>query len=131
MRLALPDWAMVQSLNIPRKARNDTVRDVKIEKPQGEGTIMSIERPWLASYPKNVPAQIDLDEFGSIPDILAVACKDFAAHPAFENMGRTLSYAQVDALSQQFGAYLLHELKLKKGDRVAIMLPNVLQYPIA
>lgn len=75
---------------------------------------MSIERPWLASYPKNVPAQIDLDEFGSIPDILTVACKDFADRPAFENMGRTLSYGQIDALSQQFAAYLLHDLKLKK-----------------
>lgn len=92
---------------------------------------MSIERPWLASYPKNVPAQINLDEFGSIPDILAVACKDFADRPAFENMGRTLSYGQIDALSQQFAAYLLHDLELKKGDRIAIMLPNVLQYPIA
>ena len=92
---------------------------------------MNTERPWLANYPKDVPAQIDLDEFGSIPDILAVTCRDFASHPAFENMGKTLSYAQIDALSEQFAAYLLHELKLKKGDRVAIMLPNVLQYPVA
>ncbi|MCX7556671.1 AMP-binding protein [Xanthomonadaceae bacterium JHOS43] len=92
---------------------------------------MSIARPWLANYPKNVPAQIDLDEFGSIPDILAVACKDFSARPAFENLGRTFTYGQIDELSQQFAAYLLHDLKLKKGDRVAIMLPNVLQYPIA
>ncbi len=92
---------------------------------------MSIERPWLANYPKGVPEQIDLSQFKSVPDVLAVACRDFAARPAYENMGRTLSYAQIDALSQQFAAYLLHGLKLKKGDRVAIMLPNVLQYPIA
>ena len=92
---------------------------------------MSIERPWLANYPKGVPEQIDLNQFKSVPDVLAVACRDFASRPAYENMGRTLSYAQIDALSQQFAAYLLHELKLKKGDRVAIMLPNVLQYPIA
>ena len=92
---------------------------------------MSIARPWLASYPKGVPEQIDLSQFKSVPDVLAAACRDFAARPAYENMGRTLSYAQIDALSQQFAAYLLHELKLKKGDRVAIMLPNVLQYPIA
>ena len=92
---------------------------------------MSIERPWLANYPKGVPEQIDLSQFKSVPDVLAVACRDFAARPAYENLGRTLSYAQIDALSQQFAAYLLHELKLKKGDRVAIMLPNVLQYPIA
>ena len=92
---------------------------------------MSIERPWLANYPKGVPEQIDLSQFKSVPDVLAVACRDFAARPAYENMGRTLSYAQIDALSQQFAAYLLYELKLKKGDRIAIMLPNVLQYPIA
>ncbi len=92
---------------------------------------MSIERPWLANYPEGVPEHIDLSQFKSVPDVLAVACRDFAARPAYENMGRTLSYAQIDALSQQFAAYLLHELKLKKGDRVAIMLPNVLQYPIA
>ena len=92
---------------------------------------MSIERPWLASYPKNVPAEIDLTEFSSIPDVLIKACREFATKPAYENMGRALSYAQIDALSTQFAAYLLYDLKLKKGDRVAIMLPNVLQYPIA
>ena len=92
---------------------------------------MSVERPWLASYPKNVPAEIDVSEFSSIPDVLAQACSEFAANPAYENMGRVLSYAQIDALSAQFAAYLLYELKLKKGDRIAIMLPNVLQYPIA
>ncbi|MFA7486493.1 MAG: AMP-binding protein [Lysobacteraceae bacterium] len=92
---------------------------------------MSVERPWLANYPKNVPAEIDLDEFASIPDILDITCQNFRDKVAFENMGKKLSYAQIDELSRRFGAYLVHELKLKKGDRVAIMLPNVLQYPIA
>ncbi len=92
---------------------------------------MSFERPWLENYPKGVPAEIDLEQFSSIPDVLATACRDYATHPAYENMGRVLSYAQVDALSTQFAAYLMYELKLKKGDRIAIMLPNVLQYPIA
>ena len=92
---------------------------------------MSVERPWLANYPKNVPAEIDLDEFASIPDILDITCQSFRDKVAFENMGKKLSYAQIDELSRRFGAYLVHELKLKKGDRVAIMLPNVLQYPIA
>ena len=92
---------------------------------------MSVERPWLANYPKNVPAEIDLDEFASIPDILDITCQNFRDKIAFENMGKELSYAQIDELSRRFGAYLVHELKLKKGDRVAIMLPNVLQYPIA
>ena len=92
---------------------------------------MSVERPWLANYPKNVPAEIDLDEFSSIPDILENTCQSFRDNIAFENMGKKLSYAQIDELSRRFGAYLVHELKLKKGDRVAIMLPNVLQYPVA
>ena len=92
---------------------------------------MSIERPWLTHYPKGVPAEIDLKEFDSIPAVLASACKTYAANPAYENMGRTLSYAEIDTLSAQFAAYLLHDLQLKKGDRIAIMLPNILQYPIA
>ena len=92
---------------------------------------MTIERPWLASYPQGTPAEINADEFASIPDILQGAIDQFRDRPAFTNMGVTLNYAQVDELSRQFAAYLLGELKLKKGDRVAIMMPNCLQYPIA
>ncbi|MCR6662282.1 MAG: long-chain fatty acid--CoA ligase [Luteimonas sp.] len=92
---------------------------------------MTIERPWLAHYPAGVPANIDVDEFPSIPSVLEGAIRNFRDRPAFTNLGRTLSYAEVDELSRQFAAYLLGELKLKKGDRVAIMMPNCLQYPIA
>jgi long-chain acyl-CoA synthetase len=92
---------------------------------------MSAERPWLKSYPKGVPAEIDVNEFASIPAILLSACARFNQRPAFENMGKVLTYAEVDELSARFAAYLIHDLKLKKGDRVALMLPNVLQYPIA
>jgi long-chain acyl-CoA synthetase len=63
--------------------------------------------------------------------VLAESCERYNHRPAFENMGRVLSYGDVDRLSAAFASYLLHELKLKKGDRVAIMLPNLLQYPIA
>ena len=90
-----------------------------------------IERPWLASYPPGVPARINLDEYRSIAHVLEIACERFSHRPAFENMGKILTYADVDRLSRQFAAYLLNDLKLKRGDRVAIMLPNVLQYPIA
>ncbi len=89
------------------------------------------ERPWLASYPPGMPAQVDLNEFSSIVQVLETACDRFRHRPAFTNMGKTLSYADIDRLSRQFASYLLNELKLNKGDRVAIMLPNVLQYPIA
>ena len=92
---------------------------------------MSAERPWLKSYPKGVPAEIDVNEYTSIPAILLSACARFNQRPAFENMGKVLSYAEIDELSARFAAYLIHDLKLKKGDRVALMLPNVLQYPIA
>ena len=92
---------------------------------------MTEARPWLASYPAGVPAQIDADEFASIPEVLQASIDKFRDKPAFSNLGKTLSYGEIDRLSAQFAAYLLGELKLKKGDRVAIMMPNCLQYPIA
>ncbi|HMB55819.1 MAG TPA: AMP-binding protein [Arenimonas sp.] len=92
---------------------------------------MSNERPWLASYPENVPAQINVDEYPSIVSVLSKACERYSSRPAFSNYGKSLTYADVDRLSAQFANYLLNELKLKKGDRVALMMPNVLQYPIA
>ncbi len=92
---------------------------------------MTIERPWLDNYPAGIPAEIDVDEFASIPAVLGAAIEKYRDRPAFANMGKTLTYAEIDLRSRQFAAYLLGELKLKKGDRVAIMMPNCLQYPIA
>ena len=92
---------------------------------------MNPERPWLASYPPGMPAEIDADEFPSVPAVLESSIERYRDRPAFSNMGKSLSYGEIDALSRQFAAYLLGELKLKKGDRVAIMMPNCLQYPIA
>ena len=92
---------------------------------------MNIERPWLASYPAYVPAQINVDEYPSIVSVLNQACDRFRGNPAFTNLGTTLSYEDIDRLSTRFACYLLNDLKLKKGDRVALMMPNILQYPIA
>jgi long-chain acyl-CoA synthetase len=92
---------------------------------------MSIERPWLASYPPNVPAQINVDEFSSIVAVLETSCAKYAQNPAFTNLGKVLTYEDIDRLSARFASYLLNVLKLKKGDRVALMMPNILQYPIA
>ena len=92
---------------------------------------MSIERPWLAHYPAGVPAQIDLDEYGAITDVFDAAVRRFGTKTAFINMGKAITYAELDRLSRDFAGYLLGELKLKKGDRVAIMMPNCLQYPVA
>jgi long-chain acyl-CoA synthetase len=85
----------------------------------------------LSSYPQGVPAEIDVDEFPSIVSVLDNAIAKYRDRPAFSNMGKVLTYGDIDRLSQQFASYLLNVLKLKKGDRVALMMPNVLQYPIA
>jgi long-chain acyl-CoA synthetase len=92
---------------------------------------MSLERPWLAQYPAGVPAEIDVDEYPSIVSVLERAIASYRDRPAFANLGKVLTYADIDRLSAQFAAYLLGELKLKKGDRVAIMMPNCLQYPVS
>jgi long-chain acyl-CoA synthetase len=89
------------------------------------------EKVWLKSYPPGVKSEIDLNQFSSIVAVLESACQRFRDKPAFANMGRVLTYGDVDRLSAQFASYLLNDLKLKKGDRVALMLPNLLQYPIA
>lgn len=87
-------------------------------------------KPWLEHYPKHVPAEIDLNEFGSVVDVINRSCRDYAQRVAFVNFGATLTYEQIDQHSGAFGAYL-QSLGLRKGDRVAIMMPNLLQYPIA
>ncbi|MFY2764968.1 long-chain fatty acid--CoA ligase [Arenimonas sp. MALMAid1274] len=92
---------------------------------------MGSERPWLASYPDGIPAEVDLEKYASIVSVLDEVCRDFRDRPAFANFGKQLTYGDVDRLSAQFASYLLNELKLKKGDRVALMMPNILQYPVA
>ena len=91
---------------------------------------MSNERPWLANYPAGVPAQIDTDRYASVVAVVEEAFAQFRQRPAFSSFGKQLSYGQVDELSRQFAGYLTGVLKLAKGDRVAIVMPNVLQYPI-
>ncbi len=86
---------------------------------------------WLSSYPAGIPAEIDIHQYSSVVAVLEQACNQFRQRPAFYSMGKTISYDEVDRLSANFASYLLNKLMLKKGDRVALMLPNVLQYPIA
>ena len=88
------------------------------------------QKPWLSSYPEGVPAEVNVSAYSSLLALMQDSFKQFGDRPAFHFMGRDLSYAQLDRLSQVFGAYL-QSLGLVTGDRVAIMLPNVLQYPIA
>jgi long-chain acyl-CoA synthetase len=89
-----------------------------------------MEKIWLKSYPEGVPAEIDLREYASLKDILEKSCERYASLPAFSNMGTTLTYGQLDRMSRSFGAYLQASAGLSKGDRVAIMMPNLLQYPV-
>lgn len=89
-----------------------------------------MEKIWLQSYPPGVPAEIDPDQMDSINAIFEQSFQRFASRPAFTSMGTTLSYAQTDQLSQAFAAFLYHQLGLRKGDAVAIMSPNLLQYPV-
>ncbi|MDW2981918.1 long-chain-fatty-acid--CoA ligase [Rhodanobacter sp. KK11] len=92
---------------------------------------MSNERPWLDNYPAGVPEQIDVSQYASVPAVLEEAFTRFRDRPAFASFGRQLSYGQIDEMSRQFAGYLTGVLKLGKGDRIALMMPNVLQYPIA
>ncbi|WP_313342840.1 long-chain fatty acid--CoA ligase [Stenotrophomonas sp.] len=92
---------------------------------------MSLERPWLQSYPNGVPADIDVNEFHSVSAVFDASVAKFRDRPAYSSFGKVLTYGETDALVEQFAAYLLGELKLKKGDRVALMMPNCLQYPVA
>ncbi|MEM9931256.1 MAG: AMP-binding protein, partial [Bacteroidota bacterium] len=88
------------------------------------------QRPWLAQYPSGIPANVDTEVFTTLKDLLAEAMQKFASKPAFVCMGKEMTYAELDKRSTAFGAYL-HYRGLQPGDRVALMMPNLLQYPIA
>ncbi len=90
-----------------------------------------MNRFWLDSYPKKTPHDINLDEYKSVPDVLAHACKKYPNNIAYSNFGTEMTFAEVNEKSLQFADFLQNTLGLKKGDSIAIMLPNILQYPIA
>src|SRR5471032_3339647 len=90
----------------------------------------TMERIWLKAYPPGVPADIDSTQYRSLPDLLDESFKAFAPRHAFACMGRTLTYAELDVQSRNLGAWLQSK-GLARGARVAIMMPNVLQYPVA
>ncbi len=87
-------------------------------------------KPWLANYPAGIPANIDLLQYETLLDFLQESFKKFSNNYAFESMGKKLTYKEVDQLSDRFGAYL-QSRGLKPGDRIAVMMPNLLQFPIA
>ncbi len=90
-----------------------------------------IERNWLSSYPEGIAPEINFDQYSSVAELFTESAKKNANLPAFVNMGKTLTYGEIDSLTDSFARWLQHEAKLSKGDRIAIMMPNLLQYPVA
>ena len=88
-------------------------------------------RIWLKNYPAGIPAEINADHFTSIPDLFEKSAARFADRPACHNLGQTLSYAELERLSRNFASFLQGLPGMAKGERVAIMAPNLLQYPVA
>jgi long-chain acyl-CoA synthetase len=94
------------------------------------GENVMVERIWLKNYAEGVPAEADVNAYPSINHLFQAAVHRYRALPAFTNMGTTLTYGEVERLSRDFAGYLQKDLGMVKGDRLAIMLPNVLQYPV-
>ena len=89
------------------------------------------ERPWAAAYPPDVPLDLGALEFESIPAMLEGAVARYGPKAAFESFGVSITFSDLDRLSRDFAAYLQASLRLQRGDRVAVMMPNILQYPVA
>ncbi|MBE3668730.1 long-chain-fatty-acid--CoA ligase [Vibrio navarrensis] len=90
-----------------------------------------MEKPWLSRYPSDVPETINPDQYESLVEMFEQSVQKYADQPAFMNMGSVMTFRKLEERSRAFSAYLQNELKLKKGDRVALMMPNLLQYPVA
>jgi long-chain acyl-CoA synthetase len=90
-----------------------------------------VDKIWLKNYPSGVPAEINPNEIASLQALIERSFDRFADRPAYTMMERTLTFGDLDRLSRQFAAYLQQVAGLRKGDRIAIMLPNILQYPVA
>ena len=90
-----------------------------------------MDKPWLVQYPSGVPAEIDIGRFASLKDVLASTCTRFVDLPAYRSMGTAMTFRQLDEASRAFAAWLQKVARLERGDRVALMMPNLLQYPVA
>ena len=90
-----------------------------------------MERVWLKSYPSGVPEEIDLNLYQSVTDVFEQSVKRYGDRPCFSNLGTTLTYNDMDRYTDQLASYLQNLPGMEKGDRVAVMMPNVLQNPIS
>lgn len=100
---------------------------MKMDKKDGSYTL---EKIWLKRYPADVPYEIDPDSYSSLVDMFEQSVRKYADQPAYISMGKTMTFRKLEERSRAFAAYLQNELKLEKGERVAVMMPNLLQYPI-
>ena len=90
-----------------------------------------MNKPWLVQYPSGVPAEVDVGRFASLEAVLASTCARFAQRPAYHSMGTAMTFRQLDEASRAFAGWLQKSAGLQRGDRVALMMPNLLQYPVA
>jgi long-chain acyl-CoA synthetase len=90
-----------------------------------------MQKVWLKNYPPGVPAEINPAEYRSVTEVIRRSCERFAANPAYSSMGTTTTFAEYERRARCFAAWLQQIAKMQKGERIALMLPNVLQYPIA
>jgi long-chain acyl-CoA synthetase len=88
-----------------------------------------VEKIWISHYPKGIPAEIDVNEYASVREIFEESASKYGARPAFTCMGKSITFSELDTLSAAFGAWL-QGIGCTKGSRVAVMMPNVLQYPV-
>src|SRR5690606_5977517 len=89
-----------------------------------------MEKIWLKNYPKGVPAEINIDDYASLAELFNESCERYASSTAYISMGQSLSYAQLHEAARRFAAWL-QEQGATRGTRVALMMPNILQYPVA
>ncbi len=90
-----------------------------------------MDKVWLTNYPPGMPAEVDINAYASLKEVVEQSCRRFSELIAYSNMGVTMTYRELDEASREFAAYLQKSLGLRNGDRVAIMMPNLLQYPVA
>ena len=91
----------------------------------------NVSKPWLKNYPEGVKEDITFDEYSSLVDMFDKTCDRFQSKKAFTNFGKSISFNEIYIKSQNLAKFLQNDLKLEKGSRVAIMMPNLLQYPIS
>jgi long-chain acyl-CoA synthetase len=122
--------SMIESIMMPSPDLAGECMTLMTPSEAPPATIAGSDPIWLASYPAGVPATIDPDIYPSLPAMLIEACRQHGPRPAFECLGAQMTYAQWERDSRDFAAFLVEEADCRRGERVAIMLPNMLAYPV-